>query len=63
MRARDCRHPRGHQFHPISGWCTRMCGVREDGRVITRDGQVILNGPDHTEEQLNIFRQRATENA
>jgi len=50
-----------HSFDPLSGWCLFGCGNREDGRIITRDGQVIEKGPQYTSEELGYIKARSDE--
>ena len=46
-----------HNFDPVSGWC--KCGYREDGRLLSRAGEVLRQGPEYTHQQLDQFRQKA----
>ena len=46
-----------HHFDPISGWCN--CGYRDDGRLISKTGEVFRPGPNYTLQQLEQFRQKA----
>ena len=39
-----CRRGHAHDFDYYSGWCSRGCGVRDDRRVMTRDGEVLSAG-------------------
>ena len=60
-----------HRFDPVSGWCNWAgaddqkklvtCGQREDGRTVNRNGVIVDPGPGYTLEQLEIFRQRASQ--
>lgn len=60
MAATDCtRTNKPHRFDSLSGWCHNGCGVRDDGRVTTRKGDVIYNGPTYQTEQLENFRNRS----
>ncbi|MDQ1128281.1 hypothetical protein QE381_000409 [Microbacterium sp. SORGH_AS 888] len=45
MSALDCRPGRAHRFDSPSGYCRWGCGVRDDGRVVSRAGDVIYPGP------------------
>lgn len=45
MSALDCRPGRTHNFQSPSGYCRWGCGVRDDGRVVSRRGDVIYPGP------------------
>lgn len=63
MRAHDCRPGKSHLFNRISGWCDLGCGNREDGRITTRHGDVIAEGPTYDHDQLDYFRARAKEAA
>nr|WP_274637064.1 hypothetical protein [Microbacterium bovistercoris] len=49
-----------HRFDPISGWCA-FCNLRDDGRLVSRDGAVWRPGPEYGSEQLHTFLTRATE--
>jgi hypothetical protein len=40
-----------HTFDPFSGWCGR-CGLRDDGRLVDRNGVVIRPGPEYNADQL-----------
>lgn len=47
--------PHEHNFHPVSGWCSR-CGLRDDGRLVDRrTGIEFRPGPTYTSEQLLDF--------
>ena len=50
-----------HSFDPLSGWCLFGCGNRDDGRIVTRDGQVIEKGPQYTAEELGFLQARSNE--
>jgi hypothetical protein len=39
--ARECRPGKRHRYDPVSGWCVHGCGNRDDGRVVTRGGDVV----------------------
>lgn len=51
MTALDCRPGRTHRFDPLSGHCAHACGVRDDGRVVTRRGDVVRPGPHEQPHQ------------
>ncbi len=51
MSALDCRPGRSHRFSPSSGHCAHGCGVRDDGRVVSRGGAVIYPGPNEQPQQ------------
>lgn len=38
-----------HRFHPESGYCNR-CGLRNDGRLLNRAGNVVRNAPYYNAE-------------
>lgn len=64
MAATFCRPGKWHQFDTISGYCVHGCGNREDGRIVSREGNVIAPGPEHTDAELAEIRRRAdTRNA
>lgn len=45
-----------HRFDPVSGWC-HFCGLRDDGRLIHKGGELIHPGRGYsTEELANIRR-------
>ncbi len=46
----------GHAFDPISGWCSRECGHRDDGRIVIH-GTEKHPGPKYTPEQLHQLTQ------
>lgn len=46
-----------HAFDSISGWCAH-CNLRDDGRLISKGGDVWRPGAGYTPEQLNDIRQR-----
>lgn len=48
-----------HSFHPVSGWCA-WCNLRDDGRLVTKGGEVIHQGAEYTIDQLEQFRQKAS---
>ena len=60
MNAHGCFRGRAHQFDEISGWCDRGCGVRDDGRVIDRAGNVVFPGPPMSPERLDAHRTKIT---
>lgn len=45
----------GHNFDPVSGWCSFGCGVRDDGRMVKADRGEVAPGPSYTPEQLQDF--------
>lgn len=48
--ATECRPYRNgapHDFDSNSGWCVHGCGNRDDGRIITRQAEVIHPGPTY----------------
>lgn len=47
-----------HRFDPISGWCA-FCNLREDGRLVSKGGQVYQPGRGYTAEELETIRERA----
>lgn len=40
-----------HNFDPLSGWCSQ-CGLRDDGRLISRAGQIFHSGNNADPEQI-----------
>lgn len=40
-----------HRFDPLSGWCAD-CNYRQDGRLISRDGDVWRPGPEYSNADL-----------
>lgn len=65
MFATSCTRPRiskglTHSYDPISGWCKRGCGNRDDGRITTREGNDIAKGPQYTDAELAQMRETAT---
>jgi len=51
-RATDCRPGKTHRFATASGWCLWGCGVRDDGRIVTRGGAVVRPGPHEQPHQF-----------
>jgi len=49
-----------HSFDPISGWCA-FCNLRDDGRLVSRGGDVWRTGRDYSSDELHSIRQRAME--
>lgn len=51
---------RSHTYDVLSGWCIYGCGNRDDGRIVTREGNVIEKGPQYTNAELGdmLARQR-----
>lgn len=47
-----------HDFDYWSGWCKRGCGNRDDGRIVSRSGELISSGPEYNEAGLEKFRTR-----
>ena len=47
-----------HRFDPVSGWCS-SCNLRDDGKLISKGGDVWQPGREYTLEQLHEYRQRA----
>lgn len=47
-----------HEFDYYSGWCKRGCGNRDDGRIVSRSGDLIQAVPEYTEAGLEKFRNR-----
>ena len=65
MFATSCTRPRitkglTHSYDRISGWCLHGCGNREDGRITTREGNDIAQGPKYTDDELSQMRDNAT---
>jgi len=54
----QCRPGKRHEFDYYSGYCVRGCGVRDDGRVTSRSGDILNTGPDYTQAELDKFRER-----
>lgn len=54
----ECRPGKRHAFNYYSGWCAHGCGVRDDGRVVSRRGDVLHEGPSYTPDELASFRTR-----
>lgn len=46
-----------HAFDPISGWCA-YCNLREDGRLVSKGGDVWQPGRGYTPAELDTIRQR-----
>ena len=46
-----------HVFDAISGWCAR-CNLREDGRLLSKGGDVYQPGRGYTPAELDSIRQR-----
>jgi hypothetical protein len=66
MSATDCRPGRTHKFNHESGWCDHGCGVRNDGRIVTRGGAVVRPGPTEQPthpalEGFEDYRERVNE--
>lgn len=59
MTAQFCRPGKYHRFDFVSGYCVHGCGNREDGRIVSREGNVIAPGPNYTPEELDAIRTRA----
>lgn len=52
IECRPYRKCQPHDFSPISGWCEHGCGNRDDGRIITKQAEVIYAGPDYQQTTL-----------
>lgn len=52
-----------HAYDLKSGWCRFGCGNREDGRIVTREGNVIDQGPSYTDTELADMLQNLTNGA
>lgn len=50
-----------HSYDRKSGWCKHGCGNREDGRITTREGNVIDQGPTYTDNELADILHNLTE--
>lgn len=53
----QCRGGGRHEFDYYSGWCSKGCNVRDDGRVVNRYGVVLSEGPEYTIDELTTFRE------
>lgn len=49
-----------HKFDPDSGWCW-YCNLREDGRLISKSGDVYQPGRGYTPAELDLIRRRIQE--
>lgn len=49
-----------HRFDPISGWCA-YCNLREDGRLVSKGGDVWQPGRGYTASELDSIRTRIKE--
>lgn len=59
MNARDCRPGGyGHRWDTTSGWCLNGCGNRRDGRVVNRQGRIILPGPPYASTDVRTISDR-----
>lgn len=46
-----------HAFDPISGWCAH-CNLRDDGRLVSKGGDVFQPGRGYTPAELDTIRTR-----
>lgn len=44
----------GHDFDPVSGWCSHGCGHRDDGRI-SINGNDKHPGPEYSAQDLHDF--------
>ena len=49
-----------HRFDPVSGWCA-FCNLREDGRLVSKGGDVWQPGRDYSAAELDTIRRRLQE--
>lgn len=47
-----------HVFDPVSGWCG-FCNLREDGRLVSKGGDVWRPGREYTPQELAEIREKA----
>jgi hypothetical protein len=53
MGMMDCKFGKAHDYAKESGWCIHGCGVRDDGRVISWQGEVLQDA--HAKWQTSYF--------
>jgi hypothetical protein len=51
--ARECRPGKRHRYDPVSGWCVHGCGNRNDGRVVSRGGDVLIRAVPVDDGQID----------
>lgn len=49
-----------HRFDPISGWCG-FCNLREDGKLVSKGGDILRPGREYSEQELEQIRRKARE--
>ena len=49
-----------HRFDPVSGWCW-YCNLREDGRLVSKGGDVWQSGRGYSAAELDTIRRRLQE--